>query len=101
MQFILKDIWNDWREAFEKQQGIDTKDVPSFHCERVGNEQWRLTTEGAVARADLDADNAATVFDFVLRRGFFDDQRRMMPDGGGSPSVCLWPAGACWSGCSV
>ncbi len=81
MQFLLKETWNDWREAFEKQQGADQKDEPSFHCERVGSEQWRLTTEGVVARGDLDNGNAATVIDFVLRRGFFDGHPRKLPDG--------------------
>jgi hypothetical protein len=76
MEFVLKDIWNDWREAFE-QRG----DGPVSHCERIGNEQWRLTAEGVVARNDLDAGNTATVFDFVLRRGFFDDRPRMLPSG--------------------
>lgn len=81
MQFLLKEIWNDWREAFEKQKGADQKDEPSFHCERIGNEQWRLTAEGVVARNDFDNGNTATVIDFVLGRGFFDGQPRMMPDG--------------------
>lgn len=76
MEFLLKDLWNDWREAFE-QRG----DGPVSHCERIGNEQWRLTAEGVMARNDLAAGNAATVFDFVLRRGFFDDRLRLMPDG--------------------
>jgi hypothetical protein len=76
MEFVLKDLWNDWREAFE-QRG----DGPVSHCERIGNEQWRLTAEGVAARNDLDAGNAATVFDFVLRRGFFDGQPRLLPDG--------------------
>jgi hypothetical protein len=76
MQFVLADIWNDWRESFE-QRG----DGPSSHCERIGNEQWRLTAEGVTARNDLDAGNASTLFDFVLRREFFDGQPRLMPDG--------------------
>lgn len=76
MEFVLRDIWNDWRDAFEKHG-----DGPSAHCERIGSEQWRLTAEGAIARNDLDAGNSATVFDFVLRRGFFDDRPRLMPDG--------------------
>ncbi len=42
MSFVLKETWNEWQEAFEKQQSADTKNEPSFHCERVGNEQWRV-----------------------------------------------------------
>jgi hypothetical protein len=81
MQFLLKDTWKDWREAFEKQLGSEPKDEPSFHCERVGNEQWRLTADGVLARSDLKKGNVTTVLDFVLRRGLFDGQPRMMPDG--------------------
>jgi hypothetical protein len=76
MEFVLKDIWSEWRAAFEQH---DTS--PGFHCERLGNEQWRLTTEGVTARNDLDAGNAAIVFDFVLRRGFFDGRPRLLLDG--------------------
>lgn len=76
MEFVLKDLWNDWREAFE-QRGDGVVSL----CERIGNEQWRLTTEGVLARNDLDAGNAATVLDFVLKRGFFDERPRLMPDG--------------------
>lgn len=76
MEFVLKDLWNDWQEALE-QHGDGTVS----HCERIGNEQWRLTAEGVLARNDLDAGNAAMVFDFVLRRGFFDGQPRLLPNG--------------------
>lgn len=76
MEYVLRDSWNDWRNTFEKHGG-----GPSAHCERIGNEQWRLTAEGVVARSDLDAGNSAPVFDFVLRRGFFDGGPRLIPDG--------------------
>src|SRR5690606_3663266 len=46
------------------------------------NEQWRLTAEGVVARNDLDTGHSATVFDFVLRRGFFDGRPRLLRNGG-------------------
>ncbi len=78
MEVVLKDIWNDWREAFE-QRG----DSPVCHGERIDNEQWRLTADGIAARSDLEAGNAATVFDFVLRRAFFDGRphlRRRLPN---------------------
>jgi len=81
MGFVLTDIWSEWQEAFERHRSGDLKDQPFSHCERVGNEQWRLTAEGVSARNDLDAGNAATVYDFVLRRGFFSDQPRLMPGG--------------------
>jgi hypothetical protein len=81
MGFVLTDIWSEWQEAFERHRSGDLKDQPFSHCERVGNEQWRLTAEGVSARNDLDAGNAATVYDFVLKRGFFSDQPRLMPGG--------------------
>ena len=81
MGFVLTDIWSEWQEAFERHRSGDLKDQPFSHCERVGNEQWRLTAEGVLARNDLDAGNAATVYDFVLRRGFYSDQPRLMPGG--------------------
>jgi hypothetical protein len=81
MGFVLTDIWSEWQEAFERHRSGDLKDQPFSHCERVGNEQWRLTAEGVLARNDLDAGNAATVYDFVLKRGFFSGQPRLMPGG--------------------
>ncbi|MBM4097974.1 MAG: hypothetical protein FJ261_14550 [Planctomycetes bacterium] len=81
MQFVLADIWTDWREAYERHRSGELKDSPISHCERIGVEQWRLTAEGVVARNDLNAGDATTVIDFVLRRGLFDGTPRMLPDG--------------------
>jgi hypothetical protein len=81
VRYIPARMQEYWREVFEKRKASDQEDAPAFHCERIGNEQWRLTGEGLLARADLDNGNSATVFDFVLKRGFFDGRPRLMPDG--------------------
>ena len=57
------------------------KEATAFHTERIGKEQWRLTSEGIVARTDLENGDSAAVFDFVLLRGFFDGRPKLMPDG--------------------
>jgi hypothetical protein len=94
MRFVLKETWNEWQKAFEEQRSADLKVESNFHCERIGDEQWRLTAEGVVARKDLDTGNAPTVFDFVLRRGFFDGQPRLLPDGGVSQRLPVAGRGA-------
>jgi len=71
-------MWEQWGHAWQAKKG-PTKDA--FHCERIGREQWRLTTDGIDARADLEGGKGAVVFDFVLKRGFFDGRPRLMPDG--------------------
>jgi len=73
-------VWEEWRDTYEKRRAGDLKEASAFHCERIGREQWRLTTEGIQARGDLETE-AAVVFDFVLKRGFFDGEPRLMPDG--------------------
>lgn len=75
MEFVAKDLWGDWRKTFERGGA-------AIHCERIGNEQWRLTADGVLARHDLDAGRADVALDFVLKRGFFDDQPRMSLDDG-------------------
>jgi hypothetical protein len=81
VKYIPARMQEYWREVFEKRKGSDQEDAPAFRCERIGNEQWRLTAEGLLARGDLDNGNSSMVFDFVLKRGFFDGRPRLMPDG--------------------
>ncbi len=81
MKYVLADMWSDWHEIFERYKSGEEKDAPASHCERIGKEQWRLTTQGVVARHDLDTGGQSMVFDFVLKRGFFDGRPRLMPDG--------------------
>jgi hypothetical protein len=81
VKYVSARMLDDWREVFENRKSSDQKDDPMVHCERIGNEQWRLTAEGLVARGDLNNGNSSMVFDFVLKRGFFDGRPRLMPDG--------------------
>ncbi|WP_169981222.1 hypothetical protein [Tautonia rosea] len=81
MDSLSSGMWDVWRDIFERRKAGDQKDEPAFHCERVGKEQWRLTDQGVLARSDLDEGEESRVFDFVLRRGFFNGQPRLMPDG--------------------
>lgn len=79
--YILSRMQNDWREVFAKHKASDLNGEPAFHCERIGNEHWRLTGCGLKARDDLDGDDSSTVLDFILKRGFFDGRARLRPDG--------------------
>jgi hypothetical protein len=81
VEYLLADMWSDWREAFEKRNAGDLKDAPMFHCQRIDKEQWRLTADGVQARRDLGAGQSSMVFDFVLKRGFFNGQPRLLPNG--------------------
>ena len=80
LERVAAGMWEQWRDAWQERMKGPTKDAPAFHCERIGREQWRLTADGIRAREDLETD-AATVFDFVLKRGFFDGWSRLSPDG--------------------
>lgn len=81
IRYVTADIWEDWREVFESRKRGELKDAPTFHCERIGPEQHRLTSEGVVARQDLGTSQESVVFDFVLKRGFFDGRPRLLGDG--------------------
>jgi len=74
-------LWDDWEDAYAAWKHSDAANVSPAHCERLEPSEWRLTPEGVMARQDLDGGEQARVFDFVLKRGFFDDRPRMMPDG--------------------
>ena len=80
LERVAAGVWEQWGQAWQERMKGPTKDAPAFHCERIGREQWRLTADGIRAREDLETD-AATVFDFVLKRGFFDGWSRLSPDG--------------------
>lgn len=80
LERVAAGVWEQWGQAWQARKEGPTKDAPAFHCERMGREQWRLTADGIQARKDLETE-AAVVFDFVLRRGFFDGRPRQMPDG--------------------
>ncbi|MGQ9649528.1 MAG: hypothetical protein ACUVXJ_05430, partial [Phycisphaerae bacterium] len=80
LERVAAGVWEEWGQAWQARKDGPTKDAPAFHCERIGREQWRLTADGIQARGNLETE-AAVVFDFVLKRGFFDGRPRVMPDG--------------------
>lgn len=81
MEYVLSDMWNDWREVFESRHKSDAKDAPGSHCERIGKEQWRLTAAGIDAKNDLETGRQSTVINFVMKKGIFDGQPRFLPNG--------------------
>jgi hypothetical protein len=80
LERVAAGMWEQWGQAWQTRKEGPTKDAPAFHCERIGREQWRLTADGIQARGSLETE-AAVVFDFVLKRGFFDGRPREMPNG--------------------
>lgn len=78
MEQVVAGAWQQWRADLEKRP---LNEKLAFLCERIGIDQWRLTHEGVLARADIEAGDPATVCDFVLKRGFFDGKPRLLPDG--------------------
>ena len=68
---LVAGLWHEWRESYEQWRQSDTCDSVPFVCERIGKDEWRLTKEGVLALGDLSSGSASTVFDFVLKRGFF------------------------------
>jgi hypothetical protein len=78
MEQVAAGAWQQWRVELEHRPSNET---PAFLCERLGIDQWRLTHGGVQARGDLEAGDPAPVFDFVLKRGFFDGEPRLLPGG--------------------
>lgn len=65
---VLKAAWQAWAGDYLKGKAGAPQDQPTFHCERVGSEQARLTQEGQQAKADAEAGQSRTVLDFLHRR---------------------------------
>jgi hypothetical protein len=64
-----------WGDAWRKWSDGETRGRCPFHAEGISPQEWRLTDQGTLALGELNGTNAdanpATVFDFVLKRGFF------------------------------
>lgn len=68
-------VWNDHLAAGRYSGGKPVRAEPN------GPTEWRITEMGEMAKADLaDEGKAATAFDWILRRGLFDGQRRATRD---------------------
>jgi hypothetical protein len=68
---LVSAIWLDWGESYKQWRESETGDAIPFHCRRGEKEDWRLTDAGLLAREDLQQGRQATVFDFLLKRGYF------------------------------
>ncbi len=65
---VLKSAWQAWAGEYLRGRAGAPQDQPTFHCERIGAEEARLTTDGQQARTDIEAGKARTVLDFLHRR---------------------------------
>jgi hypothetical protein len=80
MKPLLAKAWSLWEERYRAWNAGDAREAPPFIVESVPPREWRLTESGVLARNDIDDGDEGGI-DFVLRRGFFDGQPRVMPDG--------------------
>ena len=77
LEHVAANLWDDWEEIFRAWKENDAAGSPSTRCERLERSEWRLTPEGVLARRDLDG-GADGVLNYVLKRGLFDGQIRMI-----------------------
>jgi predicted DNA-binding protein (UPF0251 family) len=78
---LVEELWADWQSDYRKWSRGDRRETSPFHSERLSPSEWRLTDQGVLARKSLLDGEKAVVYDFVLKRGFFDGQPRSLPDG--------------------
>ena len=74
-------LWEDWKEPYLEWKKSETATAPSSHCQALEPAEWRLTDQGVLAREDIAKGNSSRPLDFIFKRGAFDGQLRMMPDG--------------------
>ena len=82
MEPVLATMWAEWKDAYNAWRTGETRGAPLSVTEHLKPDEWRLTDQGTLARADLDGDNPHVALDFVLRRGFFDGQPRLILEPG-------------------
>ena len=82
MEPVLASMWGEWMGAYRAWRAGETRGAPLSVTEHLKPDEWRLTDQGVLARADLDGGHADRVLDFVLRRGFFDGQPRLTTEPG-------------------
>lgn len=66
---LMTAAWTQWAAEYQNPRGGTVGPRPTARCERTGPELMRLTSHGETARADVRSGDAATVLDFVRRRG--------------------------------
>lgn len=82
MEPVLASMWPDWKGAYNAWRTGETHGAPLGVTEHLKPDEWRLTDQGVLARADLDGDSPHIALDFVLRRGFFDGRSRLILEPG-------------------
>lgn len=85
VELVLASMWGEWKDAYNAWRMGETRGAPLSVTEHLKPDEWRLTDQGALARADLDGDSPHVALDFVLRRGFFDGQPRLILEPGREP----------------
>lgn len=86
IELLLASMWTDWKDDFVAWRNGETRSAPPTITEHLKPDEWRLTDKGLLARADLDGENAQVALDFVLRRGFFDGNPKLIL-GPGAPRI--------------
>ncbi len=82
MEPVLGAMWTDWKDALAAWRSGETCGAPATITEHLKPDEWRLTDQGLLARTDLDNGDAQAALDFVLRRGFFDGNPRLILEPG-------------------
>lgn len=78
LEAVAQDLFARWGDHWEELAGrLGREPKPLVVREK---DEWRLTEQGRLARADLESGNPAPL-DFAMKSGFFDGQPRRLPDG--------------------
>jgi hypothetical protein len=68
MEPVAKAAWQAWAGEYLRGKTGVPQDQPTFHSERTGPEQIRLTQHGQQAQADVEGGQARMVLDFLHKR---------------------------------
>lgn len=80
---VLASMWDEWKDAYHAWRMGEVRNASFSITEHLKPDEWRLTDQGVLARADLDGGSAEQfVLDFVLRRGFCDGKPRLILEPG-------------------
>lgn len=82
MKAMLASMWGEWKDAYHAWRTGETRGAPFSITEHLKPDEWRLTDQGALGRADLDGDSPHGALDCVLRHVFFDGRPRLVPKPG-------------------
>jgi hypothetical protein len=70
---VIRAAWELWENEYLRRQAGAEEDKPCVHCERVGDEQARLTTDGEEARKDAVSGNVGAILAWVRRQPPFEE----------------------------